>query len=91
MYGSHPQCGKKWNLEYRQGTDKLRSKHQRMKPYVNYRFREWKQEAPCVSCKRSQYSPIYFRGYRSLCKICLETDYEELKKKYDLKGRCLFV
>ena len=29
MYGSHPQCGKKWNLEYRQGTDKLRSKHQR--------------------------------------------------------------
>jgi len=63
----------------------------RMKPYAESRTRDWKQETPCVICKRSQYSPIYFRGYRSLCKICLESDYEELKKMYDLKGRCLFV
>jgi hypothetical protein len=63
----------------------------RMKPYVESRTRNWKQETPCVICKRSQYSPIYFKGYRSLCKICLESDYDELKKMYDLKGRCLFV
>ena len=48
---------------------------------------------PCIGCNRKSYMAIFCRGYRRLCKMCLETDYENLKQKYDLKlkGRCAFI
>lgn len=53
----------------------------------------WEQSHPCVICKRKLYSAIFCRGYRQLCKICIESDYDELKRLYDLnlKGKCMFI
>ena len=54
----------------------------------------WEQSHPCIICKRKLYSPIFLRGYRQLCKICLETDYDWLKQQYDLnfkQGKCMFI
>lgn len=42
----------------------------------------WKQEKPCIICKREKYNPVFVKGPRQLCKLCLSPSYEELKKKY---------
>lgn len=57
------------------------------------RFVDFTPSHPCVICSRKSYMAIFCRGYRQLCKLCLETDYEILKQKYDLvlKGRCAFI
>jgi hypothetical protein len=35
----------------------------------------WKQDTPCVECKRIHYSPLYDnRAYYSICKICISND-----------------
>ena len=57
-----------------------------MKPYFRDRHNAWKQSSPCLICKREKYNPIWSRGYRTLCGICLETDYDILKSKFSLKG-----
>lgn len=60
----------------------------------NFEHRKsWDQSHPCVICGRKMYAAIFCRGYRQLCKICLETDYENLKQKYNivLKGQCAFI
>lgn len=53
----------------------------------------WEQSHPCIVCNRKMYSAIFSRGYRQLCKLCIETDYEILKQKYTLvlKGHCAFI
>lgn len=55
-------------------------------PRLNKRMgveKGWIQESPCIKCGRSMYSPVFVRGPRQICKLCL-SDYEiELKKQYD--------
>jgi ssDNA-binding Zn-finger/Zn-ribbon topoisomerase 1 len=50
---------------------------------------KWKQDAPCIICKRDQYSPQFIKGPRQLCQICLATDYEKIKGMYS--NRPLFI
>ncbi len=42
----------------------------------------WKQTADCILCGRDQYNPVFIKGFRQICKICLGTEYEELKKRF---------
>lgn len=37
---------------------------------------------PCIKCGRGAYSPVFVKGYRQLCVICLCEYEEELKKEY---------
>jgi hypothetical protein len=37
---------------------------------------------PCIKCSRDAYSPVFVKGYRQLCVICLCRCEEELKKEY---------
>lgn len=49
---------------------------------------QWRQEQPCILCKRTAYSPVYVKGYRQICKICLCE--EEVKKLYqNVKNKCI--
>jgi hypothetical protein len=43
----------------------------------------WKQEKPCIICKRDQYSPEWIKGPRQVCKVCIATDYQKLKEMFD--------
>jgi len=43
---------------------------------------KWTQEMPCIICKRNQYSPVFIRGPRQICKICLAPSEEKLKTEY---------
>ena len=45
----------------------------------------WKQDAPCIICKRDKYSPQFIKGPRQICKICLATDYDKIKEMYSNK------
>ena len=49
----------------------------------------WLQEIPCIQCGRYKYNPIFVKGYRQICKICLARDTDKLKEKYDITGKCL--
>ena len=51
----------------------------------------WKQENPCIVCKRNSYNPVFAKGFRQICKICLDQNYDELKEKYDISSKCLFA
>ena len=51
----------------------------------------WKQEKPCICCGRNQYNPYFAKGFRQICKICLDSDYDKLKKKYDYSSTCMFA
>ena len=42
----------------------------------------WCQESPCIKCSRGSYSPVFVKGYRQLCVICLCRCEEELKEEY---------
>ena len=46
-------------------------------------------ENPCIKCARTAYNPVFKRGYRQLCKICLSICENELKKEYNTKYKCL--
>jgi len=62
-------------------------------PRLNVRYgmeRLWEQERPCIICKRDKYSPVFLRGPRALCKICLGDSGEKLKEEYGV-SRCLIV
>jgi hypothetical protein len=43
---------------------------------------QWCQENPCIKCGRGAYSPVFVKGYRQLCVICLCRYEEELKNEY---------
>lgn len=48
----------------------------------------WRQEQPCILCKRTAYAPVYVKGYRQICKICLCED--EVKKLYqNVNNKCI--
>ncbi len=42
----------------------------------------WCQESPCIKCGCKSYNPVFVKGYRQLCAICLTNREEELKEKY---------
>lgn len=50
---------------------------------------QYKQEYPCIKCDETAYRPIFSKGYRQLCDMCLSKHKDELKKEYDMKGKCL--
>jgi hypothetical protein len=31
----------------------------------------WKQSGPCIRCGRKNYNPVFLKGYRQICKLCL--------------------
>ncbi len=43
---------------------------------------DWKQIRPCIVCGRSSYNPIFMRGFKQLCKICLSNEADALRQKY---------
>lgn len=52
--------------------------------------RMWKQDFSCIKCKREQYNPVFVKGFRQICKICI-CDYEdELKTTYDV-NTCMIL
>jgi len=54
--------------------------------------RGWKQDKPCIKCKRESYNPVFVKGYFQICKICICEDEESLIKEYKkVAGKCLFV
>ena len=50
--------------------------------------RAWTQDAKCIVCNRKQYSPVFIKGFRQICQICIATDEKELRKKYEI-STCL--
>jgi hypothetical protein len=50
---------------------------------------QWEQENPCIKCNRIKYSPVFVRGYRNICKLCLSRYENELRNYYDTTGKCL--
>ena len=46
---------------------------------------KWRQDLECIKCGRDKYSPIFVKGYRQICKLCLVRDKEELRKEYTSK------
>lgn len=36
----------------------------------------------CISCKKSEYCPIFYNGVRRVCQSCIFYKYDELKEKY---------
>jgi hypothetical protein len=44
--------------------------------------KKWLQERPCIKCSREQYNPIFSKGYRQICKICISEYKDELEAKY---------
>lgn len=51
----------------------------------------WEQENPCIKCNRKCYNPVFVRGFRQICKICLQYHEDDLKNEYDIKGKCLII
>ncbi len=50
--------------------------------------KQWRQEQPCILCKRTAYSPVYVKGYRQICKICLgQADVKKLCE--NVKNKCI--
>ena len=50
----------------------------------------WSQEKPCMICKTEQYSPVFVRGPRQICKLCLGPSEEKLKAEYS-KSVCMII
>lgn len=38
-----------------------------------------KNEKECICCGKEKYYPIFSKGYRSVCKICMNNSYQEVK------------
>ena len=51
----------------------------------------WLQQHPCIKCGREKYNPIFAKGYRQLCAICLDMHEIDLKIEYDVPRKCLIV
>jgi len=47
--------------------------------------KKWQQEKKCVYCGRTKYNPVFFYGFRQICKICLGNNTKELIKIYGKK------
>ena len=45
----------------------------------------WKQDLECIKCGKEKYKPVFVKGYRQICKLCLCIYDDELKKKYTSK------
>jgi hypothetical protein len=50
----------------------------------------WAQEKPCIICKREKYRPVFVRGPRQICKLCLGPSEEKLKAEYS-KSVCMII
>jgi hypothetical protein len=44
--------------------------------------KSWQQDKPCLKCGREKYNPIFVKGYRQICKICVGEYKDELEAKY---------
>ena len=51
----------------------------------------WAQDKPCLQCKRIQYSPVWVKGPRQICKICLANYEDILKEKYNKTSACMIM
>jgi len=53
--------------------------------------RKWEQDLPCLKCKNKKYSPIFYKSYKSICKICFNEYYDSIKEQFskDIKSNCL--
>jgi len=61
-------------------------------PFLNKKNgieQQWAQENPCIKCGRIKYNPIFVRGYRNICKLCLSRYENELRNEYNTIGKCL--
>lgn len=77
------------------GDFKLRQKFEMLKrregneivrrlPKLNYKVGSegnWVQELPCSICKNKEYTPVFNHGFRSLCRTCTESRFDEVNKK----------
>lgn len=50
----------------------------------------WQQTDKCIHCGRFKYNPVFAKGFRQICKICLADYYDEIKKKYQEED-CMIV
>ncbi len=47
------------------------------------KYTKWDhQESPCIVCGRTKYNPVFAKGYRQICKICMSNDEAQLSQKY---------
>ena len=62
-------------------------------PRLNKKYgveRMWKQDNPCIVCKGYSYSPVFIKGFRQICKMCICSDENNLKEKYS-NSECLML
>ncbi len=52
--------------------------------------RGWKQDIPCIKCKGISYNPVFIKGFRQICKICIDSHEDNLKKEYAIT-ECMFL
>ena len=50
----------------------------------------WTQEKSCICCKQEQYNPVFIKGFRQICKICICEHEISLKEKYNT-NKCLII
>jgi hypothetical protein len=50
----------------------------------------WNQLKDCIHCGRTHYNPVFKKGFRQVCKICLGEYYDDIKKKY-LVQECMII
>ncbi len=43
--------------------------------------RKWTQDQPCMECGCKQYSPVYYMGFRQVCKMCLSDETDKVHAK----------
>jgi len=44
----------------------------------------WEQERSCIKCGRKRYNPVFHKGFRQICKICLSNYENELKLEFNI-------
>ena len=42
----------------------------------------WHRTDPCIQCGRGKYNPVFLKGFRQVCKICLGTLTNEIKHRF---------
>lgn len=50
----------------------------------------WHQSKKCINCSSEKYNPVFIKGFRQICKICLGIDYEKLKQKFKVQS-CMII
>jgi hypothetical protein len=43
--------------------------------------KKWAQDKPCMECGRNQYSPVFYLGFRQVCKLCLANETDKVHAK----------